>query len=306
MSNSTRYRYSIKRVAIAIAALVAVIITFIYLLFAIYFQSHFFFGTTINGIDCSGKSVMNVEEMLKKDTRYYVLQLIERDNVVEHISAESINMSIVLSESVASVKAKQNPYAWFFKKNDSFTIPTTISYNETLLQEKIDNLKCANPDNMRKPSVPYLVYENGAYTVKSGDAGTELNVELLSTLIKNAVKDGKTSINLEESGCYLVDKTDETSKLYELEGTLNGYINTKIELVFGENTEVIDRNLISQWISLSDDTEIVFDEKAILNYVTSLAKKYETFGCTREFTNSYGKTIIVKGGDYGWWFNKNG
>ncbi len=299
-----RYRYSVKRVAIAIAALVAIIFSFFYLLFAIFFQSHFFFGTTINGINVSGKTVKQAEDMLKKDSRYYVLKLIERDNVVEHISAEDIGLELNLGNSVYALKDSQNPFGWLFAGDNNYTIPASATFHPSLLDERISKLNCTNEANMREPSNPSLVYEKGVYTVKHGDPGTKLDVIKLTELIKSAVALRQTSINLEESGCYLTVKNDETEKLYELEKQLNSYLGTVIELEFGENIETIDYSLIKDWISLSDNAEVVFDEKAILNYIYTLAKKYETFGTSREFVNAYGKTVLVRGGDYGWWFNK--
>ncbi len=304
MANRRRYRYSIKRVAIAIAALVGIVFAFIYLLFSIYFQSHFFWGTTINGKDCSGKSIAATEDLLKNDTRYYVLKLIERDNVVEHISAEDMGMSVSLGDSVAKLKQSQNPFGWLFAGDKNYTINISVIPNQELLQKRIDSLNCMKDENMREPSSPTLIYEDGVYSVKPGDAGTKLDKEKLTGLIKQAVDNRLESINLDKSGCYINEYVDETSKLYQLESTLNTYLMAKIDLEFGEDTETIERSLISQWISLSETSEIVFDEKAIYNYIASLAKKYETFGTTREFVNSYGKTVIVKGGDYGWWFNK--
>jgi len=298
------FKLSKKKVAIAIAALVAIIFLIIYLMMSVYFQGHFMFGTKINGINVGGKTPADVETLLKKDTRYYVLKLIERDNVVEHISAEDISLYITLDESVSDYLNAQNPYGWLFSKDKEYTITSHVTYDETMLINRINTLKCTNPENMRKPSNPTLVY-NDVYTVKPGDAGTELDVEKLTAAVKDAVNNGSESLNLDAAGCYLYANVDETSKLYELEERLNSYLLTTITLEFGNDTEVINKDLISTWISLDENTEVVFDRDAIISYLGTLAKKYETFGCNRTFVTATGQTVLVKGGDYGWWFDKS-
>ena len=198
--NYKNMRLSKKKVAIAIAALIGIIFAIIYLIFSVYFQSHFLFGTTINGIDCSGKTISEVEVLLNKDVRYYLLKLIERDNVVEHISAEDINMSMSLAENVSSIKEKQNPYNWIFTRNTSYNISRTVTYDEAMLNSRISSLICTDTDNMREPSSPSLIYEDGLYTVKNGDAGTQLDIEKLRSLIIQAVNNREESLNLDATG----------------------------------------------------------------------------------------------------------
>lgn len=294
-----------KKVAIAIATLLGIILTIIYLIFSIYFQSHFLFGTTINGIDCSGKTVAQVEKLLEKNSRFYFLKLIERDNVVEHINAEDINLQMSLSKSVASVKGSQNPYSWLFSKNNSYNLEIYYSYDSAMLEAQIDSLTCMDVDKMRKPTPSTLVYSDGVYSIKPGDVGTELDTERLRQLIIEGVKNMRTSINLEQENCYLVEKVDNSSELYVLEDKLNKCLQTTINLQFDDVLETINQDLISTWISIDEDNNILFDREAINNYLGTLAKKYETFGCSRQFNTSEGKTVIVKGGDYGWWFDRS-
>ena len=81
-------------------------------------------------------------------------------------------------------------------------------------------------------------------------------------------------------------------------------MSSKITYVFGDENEVVDYSLINQWIKIDDELNVSIDAQAIMNYITSLAKKYDTVGVAREFKTSTGKTLSVSGGYYGWRINK--
>ena len=49
---------------------------------------------------------------------------------------------------------------------------------------------------------------------------------------------------------------------------------------------------------------VTFDSKGVSNYVYELAKKYNTYGTTRDFKTTYGTVVKVSGGEYGWIINK--
>lgn len=58
--------------------------------------------------------------------------------------------------------------------------------------------------------------------------------------------------------------------------------------------------MISSWISFNEKNEITFDEDSMLEYISSLATKYNTYGTTRTFTTTNGQVIKIPAGDYGW------
>ena len=53
----------------------------------VYFSSHFLPNTEINGHDCSGKPVSEVEEIFKKEMEGYVLTVTDKDGQKEEITS---------------------------------------------------------------------------------------------------------------------------------------------------------------------------------------------------------------------------
>ena len=50
---------------------------------------------------------------------------------------------------------------------------------------------------------------------------------------------------------------------------------------------------------------VVFNENKIKEYLKSLSVKYDTYGKTRSFKTTTGKTVEVVGGNYGWKINRS-
>jgi L,D-transpeptidase catalytic domain/Putative peptidoglycan binding domain len=80
---------------------------------------------------------------------------------------------------------------------------------------------------------------------------------------------------------------------------INDFATARIQYKFGEQTEIIDKDLITKWITLKGD-QVVLDEDKVKNYVEELAKKYDTVGSERTFVDSHGELVRVSGGPYGW------
>lgn len=76
---------------------------------------------------------------------------------------------------------------------------------------------------------------------------------------------------------------------------------------FGDREEVIDENVVADWMALDDDGNIVFDENnvpvldetIIEEYVAYLSTTYNTVGIEREFKATRGDVVKVSGGGYG-------
>ena len=61
--------------------------------------------------------------------------------------------------------------------------------------------------------------------------------------------------------------------------------------------------MISEWLIVDENNQVSIDNEGVksLRYI---GRTYNTFGKTRKLKTSYGPTIEVKGGDYGWWLNR--
>ena len=296
-----------KKLLIATGVAMLVIIAVVYLGVSVFYEYHFLPGTTINGVDYSNKTIDDVKSDIQNNIRTYYLKIIERNGEVEHIAAGDIDLSVTIDGDLAKIKDGQNQYMWFAAPKDDAKLEVTVAYDKIKLDYVIQNLKCLNDDYINSGIAPVLAYDGVKFSISGGEIGNEIDKELATTYIKQAIDNMETVINLENKDVYLeVIDENADAKMQAAVDTLNQYLGVEITLTFGDNKEIINKNQIYKWVSVDVNNEIVFDEQAVIDYVDSFADKYETMGQTRQFTTSYGETIRISGGDYGWWLNRKG
>ena len=66
------------------------------------------------------------------------------------------------------------------------------------------------------------------------------------------------------------------------------------------NTEVVDKQLISGWLTWDENMNVTFLEDKVREYMNGFAAKYETVGVSQTAYDSLGKETEVYGGTYGW------
>ena len=103
-----------KKIFVIVGAVVACLAV-VYVGFGIFFQSHFCFGTTIDGIKAGGKSVEKVEQLITEEIDSYVLNLAEREDGSESISGESIQIAPVFNGEVEELfpHIQRTDILWF-------------------------------------------------------------------------------------------------------------------------------------------------------------------------------------------------
>ena len=95
-------------------ALSVLIIVVIYFSLHLYFKYHFYFGSTINCINVSGKTVEEAEEFVKDSIERYTLTLRGRDGYVEEIKSSDFGLkySPERSNEIEIIKENQNDCFW--------------------------------------------------------------------------------------------------------------------------------------------------------------------------------------------------
>lgn len=283
------------------------ILLLVYIGISIFFISHFNFNSTINGIDVSKMTVDKANKLLAANINETSLKLEERNGVEEKISGKDIDLKYTLDDKIKSLKDNQSAFGWifsFFSGKDS-NMHISLSCNEDLLEDKVNNLNCFKEENITEPKSAYLQYENGEYKIVKEEGGTRVKKEQLISALKESIEKGEYTINLEKEDCYEKPKyTSDSEELTKVKETLDKYVSTKITYEFGNKEEILNGDIINNWISLDENLDISINETMVQDYVTSLASSYNTFGSTRDFKTSSGTTIKVSGGDYGWVIDK--
>ena len=294
-----------KKIAAWTAAVLAAVLLLTYLGVSIYFRSHYLFNTTINGQDFSKQTVEDARAFFAGQADAYALKITESGGKTEDITGSEIDMSWNDSQALDQILKDQNAFAWpmeYFKET-SKEITFDISYDKAALEKKVSSLKAVTAEPIQ-PQSAYPEFDGNSYVIKPEVYGTDLDSKKLLKQIHESVARLDEEIDLQKEGFYKAPEyTAESPKLKELCQTLNQYCKASITYEM-DIPIVVDKTLISTWLSYDADFHVTLDEAAIRNWMTEFGRRYDTVGTTRPLTTPAGKATEVSGGTYGWIINE--
>lgn len=289
--------------------IVILILAAIYIGMAIFFQSHFGFRTTVNGVNASGKKPEQIEEIIEKEIAQYEITLEERESQSEVIKGSNLGLKAEFDGSLEKELKKQNGFAWpiYLFKESEIEVEAMITYDEAALEKEVQSLNCMDESQMRKAENASVseYSDTEGYKIVPEKVGTEIDAEKLLEVLDKSVINLQKSVSLEEEGCYIEPQyTTESTEIKTLLDTMNRYAATEVTYTFGEKSEKLDGKTISQWITVDDNMQVQISQEKVSEYIASLAENYNTVGKAKSLKTSYGTTITISGGDYGWKIDK--
>ncbi|MGH4123739.1 MAG: peptidoglycan binding domain-containing protein [Clostridium sp.] len=281
----------------------------LYLGMSIYFRTHFYFGSVINGINASGKTVEELNKAILLKSETYTLELQERNGVKEQIMADDIGLKYNAKDKIQVLKDSQNSFKWIHGlfNQKSTKIYGMVTYDENLLKECFDKLSCFDSKKVIEPQNASFKYLDKNYVIVNEVMGNKVDSKTLYSNIADAILKGDAIVNLERSNNYVNPKYTLSSKeIIATKSLLNKYLASKITYTFNGGNEVLDGSTIHKWLTVNENLEILFAENEMKDYLNKLDNNYETFGKQREFVTSLRTTIKVNGGNYGWLVDRKG
>ena len=279
-----------------------------YLAVAVYFGFHFYDGTSVYGIDCSRKSVEEVKREVKDKLDEYVLEVQEREERTETISASEIGLQYVDNGGIDRMMKAQRSYIWpvMLLLDRAAGESVAFSYDQEQAKQHLGALQCMDSLQMTAPRDAFIAPTDTGFEVVSEVMGTTLDKEKTQQAVLGALDAGATKVSLDQEGCYVDPALYQDDKgLQSDAAAMSELARGRITYTFGEQTELVDAAKIQEWLVRLSDGSFVIDDVAVTNYVESLAAKYDTFGLPLDFYTSLGTTVTLSGGDYGWCIDQN-
>lgn len=299
-----------KALYIGAIAMILVVVLVVFFTIANSYRGRFLNHTTINGVNCSGKTVAEVNDALNEKAQNYSITLKERENGNETISGKEIDLTYADQGQVQKLLDNVSPYAWIgalFHKTNLTTGSASMEYDDAKLKQTVENLNVFSSSYEKAPTDACLVKGDGTFTIQKETQGRKLNKSKVLKLIDQSIQSGATELDLDAKGCYEKPKVYSDDKtLLAQQKKVNGYLNAKITYDFEDRTISVEKEDIMDMIAEQDDGTYALDSDLVLNYVkVKLSYATDTFGLSRSFTTHSGKTITLKGGDYGWCINRS-
>ena len=298
----------LKGAGIGIAIVLLSIIA-MYLGLSFYYGDGFSYGTWINGVYCTGKSINEVNDELTRQWNYDGLTITDSDGKSYAILPEDVNLTFDYERTLELYLQKQNPYLWvdnLMKKTDERRLEPEVSYDEAVFNQIVEAMPFFHGKRDEDCVVQIEKGETGYILIN--ERAHVLNEEKTRELIRTAFDTFETELDLEKEGCYAdLELSPEMRQELALWEKLKEYQDCRIIYQFGDELVPIDAGVVCNWLKTDEQGNFVYDEtgnlctdeEKLYDFVDRLADEYDTVGAERQFRATRGEIVTVKGGTYG-------
>lgn len=309
-------KFRIRLYVIIAILFVLIAVISIYFLGVIYYKNRFFPCTYINNISCDGRDILELEDDLQRQLlESYTLIVTGRDSnslepntIIGEISGSDIDLQYSnIGNAVKSLIEMQNQWewvsTWLNRDIRSISIMDNISYNEEKLEEIVLQWDALQEENFVAPADAYIgeySEQEGEYLIVSETKGTELEIDGVLERVKVGIVGREKLIDLDEGGYYReASVTASDARLMASVEKVNTWLDSRISYDWNGNIVLVDAGTLSDWI-IKDKNRFTLDKKAIKEFISENASKYDTYGKYKEFTTVLGETITLRSPNYGW------
>ena len=304
---------STKKIIIisSVTAVILCILAALYTGLSVYYADNFSYGTWINGIYCTGKSVPEAAELLEAQYRENsgeCMAVTMEDGSVMQLDFEAIGLQYDFSQSLEALKAQQDPWLWFqylFARDNR--IAPVISMDEEAYERTYK--KCFS-DFCQKYEKDYCVYiertTEGYQLVNDKKHVWDWKTD--EARIKEAILSGREDFDLTSEGTYHdFPLSTEELRTLDLWEDVKDFQQCDIIYHFGEDEEPVNGSVVCDWLIpdgeggfvYDEDGRLAWDKEKLEAYMDVLAERYNTLGGIREFHSTRGDTVTIEGGTYG-------
>lgn len=298
----------LKHIAV-ILGLVTIAVMGTYVGLAVYYHNAFTYGTWINGIYCTGRSIQEVNDELAKGFTYEGVTVEDKDGNRYEISTEEIAYQFDFKKALEIYQKQQNPWMWIDSLFDGHRVELTpvVSYNAEAFDDCFEALPfCQEVQPDRERRVEIIRTPQGYDLVN--ERTEVLFTEQAKGAVLAAIEASESRVSLVEAGCYhdleLTAQMQETLEIWE---KLASFQECGVVYRMGDEDIPVDTSVVCDWIAtdnngrflLDESGELQLKENAVEDFIKELAAEYDTVGGTRQFRATRGDVVTVEGGLYG-------
>ena len=289
-----------------IAGGVVALLLVIYLGFALFFNSHYYFKTTVNGQSVGGKKAEYLVDKNTKAAESYLLTLHDRMGNSFSLLGSDIDYAYQNSGEEEAILKSQNGFGWIscLFKSHEYTTAASILYDEDKLETAIQALEIFEDSYIEQPENAYLYLNGTDYGVVEDTAGNVPIYETIYEEITAALQTEALTCTLSDACYETAEITADSSVITDNLAKLDTYSAASITYDVEDNGMTLDHDGILALVALDESGNVSIDDSKLTSYVQTVASKYNTYGREREFTTALGDVVTIGGGDYGWIVDK--
>ena len=289
-------------ITLSIVGVLLIGIAAAYLGISSYYKDKFVMGTNVNGVDCSEKTLAQVEAMLQKQVEEYALTIQLANGGKGVLEGTDMGIKYGGYKQLKEAFDEQNAYLWpkaLFEENN-IKAEIVFEYDQEKLNTLIATLECVKPENQVAPVSATVVYKDGTFVIQDEVYGTQLDLTKVNEAIHTKVSAMEQEVNLEECGCYVQPVYKKDSKeVLAAQAELNKYISASITYSLDNIEVVVDKDEIVAWVSVDANMIPIIDAAKVKAFTDTLGKKYNTANRGGVITTPTGKQVNVAVAGYG-------
>ena len=288
-----------------IAGIILLILLALYIVLSVYFMKHFYLHSTVNGVPSNGASVEKVKESIGDAARDYSLTVVDEANDKEYsIDGKDLGLETSFADGkLESLIEDQNGFKWIYYlfKGKKYFSDTVVTFDEAALKKMVNEMEPVTTADYIETKDATCEFDGTSYVIVEEVYGTNIDKEAFLAALATKIESMQTVVGLEADKCYVQPKVLSDSKeLKQQVSELNKRLDMNINYTLGGKVEVVPRETIATWIYPDEKGNIAYDRDAIAAFVAEMGKKYNTFGQAKTLNTSWGTTVTVPGGTYGW------
>ncbi|MBS6396143.1 MAG: L,D-transpeptidase/peptidoglycan binding protein [Clostridiales bacterium] len=270
-----------------------------------YFQTHFYYGTTIEGTVYGCLEKQQVRDDLIQKQGSYQMKILGRRGLEDTLKGTEAGLVFEPGEELQGILNRQIWYLWplsFFEEH-VYELTDSIRIDEEQFRAAAEKLSVFQRQNMKAPKDAYLSdyssFHKG-YVVIPEQEGNLIRKETALKAVREAFAEQKSEIVLRDNRFYLCPRiyADDETLLRRAE---QRNVFTRLTFTYDMHgvEAVVDGDQIHSWL-VEEDGEVRIDEEKALACVQELADTYDTYGKVRSFRTVKGEVKHLKSGAYGW------
>lgn len=272
---------------------------------AVYFESTFMPGTTLDGEDVS---LRPVEEVAAEKSA-------SLDDYRVHVSGKGLDLTVTAEQAgltcdgesyAAEALSQVNPWAWPLEiaSPRELSAAAAVSFDRekvaAVVAPAVEQLAASS--TVEGHGISYSP-EAAAFVLDEGAVATSLDAELVTDAVAQAIQAGETEVVIGDE-CVETD-----TAVQDAVNAANTMVGAAVTLnLGGTNVAVVTSDMIAGWITIGDDLSVSFDSAAVEQWTRGdLSAQLDTIGTDRTYTRPDGATFTVTGttsgygaSTYGW------
>lgn len=293
-----------NKFALGVAVLGIVFIAGCYTVKANTYRTKFFPHTIINGIDASEKTVDEVRQVMSKQIDNFESKIRSRDNNDEIIKGSDVGLAFVEDSSLEDLLHQQNSMAWIANMSGEkdLKIKSSFTVDDNKFEDTVSKLRAFDESKFVAPvdaKISDFVQGLG-YSIIPEVEGNTLDVKKAKEYIKSQLIVLNNDINLDYEENDLYEKPAKRSDDPTLNlalTNLNKYISARISY---DKLNVLNGDTIHKWLTVNSDGSVNISDEGVASFVKTISNAYNTVGKPKTLKTSYGPTVTISGGSYGW------